>query len=64
MAETPNETDAPAAARMIPPSAGPANAPTLSIVDDATFAAVSSSGVRASPGRIAACAGLNAVETI
>ena len=44
-----------------PPSAGPANAPTPSSVLDATFAAVSSAGVRASTGSNAACAGRNGV---
>ena len=45
------------AASSSPPSAGPANAPTLSMPDEATFAAVSSSGVRARVGRSAAAPG-------
>ena len=40
-----------------PPSAGPMKLPTLTIVLVATFAAVSSSGVRASDGSSAAWAG-------
>jgi hypothetical protein len=44
-----------------PPIAGPRKMPTLSIVLAATFAAVSSSGVRASVGTRAASAGRNAV---
>jgi hypothetical protein len=39
---------------MTPPSAGPTKAVTLSIVLEATLAAVNSSGVRASEGRTAA----------
>ena len=39
-----------AAASRSPPSAGPRNVPTLSIVLDTAFAAVSSSGVLASDG--------------
>ena len=49
-------------ARMTPPIAGPANMPTLEIVFSARFDAVSSSGVDASDGSSAACAGPNAVE--
>ena len=45
-----------------PPRAGPTQNPRLSSVLELTFAAVSSSGVRASTGRSAACAGWNAVE--
>ena len=41
-----------------PPSAGPTQKPRLSIVLELTFAAVSSSGVFASDGSSAACAGL------
>ena len=41
-------------ASRMPPSAGPANIPTLSNVLAATFAAVSSRGFRASVGRRAA----------
>src|SRR5436309_9281857 len=49
----------------MPPSAGPAKMPTLSSVLDATFAAVSSAGVLARPGRSADCAGRNgAPETV
>ena len=42
-------------------NAGPAKNPTLSIVLEATFAAVSSPGSRASAGSTAACAGRNTV---
>ena len=45
-----------------PPIAGPAQKPRLSSVLELTFAAVSSSGVRASAGSSAACAGRKAVE--
>ena len=45
-----------------PPSAGPAQKPRLSSVLELTLAAVSSSGVRASEGSRAACAGWKAVE--
>ena len=51
-------------ARRKAPSAGPANEPTLSIVLDETFAAVSSSGVRAIVGRSAASAGRNTVPAV
>ena len=44
-----------------PPSAGPRNVPTLSIVLEATFAAVSSAGVRTSDGSSADCAGRKTV---
>ena len=44
-----------------PPAAGPRKMATLSIVLPATFAAVSSSGVRASAGTSAAWAGRNPV---
>ncbi len=47
-----------------PPSAGPANMPTLDVVLSATFDAASSSGVRTSEGRSAACAGWNAAPAI
>jgi hypothetical protein len=50
-------------ASRIPPSAGPTQKPRLSSVLELTFAAVSSSGVRASEGSSAACAGSNAVAT-
>jgi hypothetical protein len=50
------------AARSRPPSAGPAKLPTLSIADDETFDAVSSSGERASDGSSAACAGRNVFD--
>ena len=53
-----NTTSGPVAASSRPPSAGPMKTPTLSTVLAATFAAVSSSGVRASVGRIARFAGL------
>ena len=56
-----NETPGPLTAMTTPPRAGPAKAPTLSIVLEATFAAVSSSGDRASEGKRAAWAGRNAV---
>ena len=46
-----------------PPRAGPRNVPTLSIVLDATFAAVSSAGVRVRPGSSAAFAGRKTVPT-
>ena len=48
---------------MTPPTAGPANMPRLSIVLETTFDAVSSSGVEARLGMIAAWAGRNAVDT-
>ena len=51
------------AARTAPPIAGPAKAATLSTVLEVTFAAVSSSGVRASEGTSADCAGRKAVAT-
>ena len=44
-----------------PPSAGPAKKPTLSIVLEATLAAVSSPESRASFGKSAAWAGRNGV---
>ena len=47
-----------------PPSAGPANVPTLSIVLPTALAAVSSSGALASDGVRAAWAGWKAVDTI
>ena len=56
-------TSIPKAATSRPPSAGPTNSPTLSIVLAVTFEAVSSSGVRARPGTSAAWAGRNALET-
>src|SRR5579884_1207482 len=46
-----------------PATAGPAKSETLSIVDDATFAAVSSSGVDATSGSSADCAGWNIVAS-
>jgi hypothetical protein len=49
---------------MIPPIAGPANMPTLSIVLATTFAAVNSTGVRASFGSSAACAGRKAMPAV
>jgi hypothetical protein len=52
------------AASSNPPIAGPAKLPTLSIVLRVTFAAVSSSGLRASSGRSADSAGRNAVARI
>ena len=48
-------------ARRSPPRAGPRNVPMLSIVLEATLAAVSSVGVRTSAGSSAACAGRNTV---
>ena len=48
-------------ATRMPPSAGPTKIPTLSIVVAVTFAAVSSSGLRARFGTSAAWAGRNAV---
>ena len=60
-ATTPNTTAGPLTARRSAPSAGPANEPTLSSVLEETFAAVSSSGVRASEGRSAASAGRKTV---
>ncbi len=50
-----------ATASIRPASAGPAKKPTLSIVDEATFAAERSPGPFASSGRNAACAGRNGV---
>ena len=61
-AVTPKTTALELTASRSPPRAGPAKMPTLSIVVAVTFAAVSSSGLRASPGTSAACAGRNAVE--
>ena len=58
---TRNTSPGPLAASNSPPSAGPPKMPTLSIVLAATFAAVSSSGVRASDGMRAASAGRKAV---
>ena len=58
---TPKTTSGLVATSSRPPRAGPANAPTPSSVLDATFAAVSSAGVRASTGSNAACAGRNGV---
>ena len=54
----------PPTATSTPPIAGPANDPTLSIVLEVALAAVSSSGDRARPGRIAASAGVNAAENM
>ena len=54
----------PKEASTIPPTAGPAKAPTDSIVDEETFAAVNSSGVRASAGRSDDSAGWNAIPQI
>ena len=51
-----------AAASRSAPTAGAANPASVAIVLAARFAAVSSSGVRASDGRMAACAGRKAVE--
>ncbi len=59
-----NTTPVEVAANRSPPSAGPANVPTLSIVLPTAFAAVSSTGVLARDGVSAACAGWKAVETI
>ena len=50
------------AAKRKPPSAGPSRPVRVATVPEATFAAVSSSGVRARAGRAAACAGWNAVD--
>ena len=47
-----------------PPSAGPRNEATLSMVLEATFAAVSSAGSRARRGSSAACAGRKTTPTI
>src|SRR5947207_11870899 len=49
-------------AKRMPPIAGPTKLARVAIVLAATFAAVSSSGVRASDGNAAACAGRNAVD--
>ena len=62
-AVTANATSTLVAASISAPSAGPANIVTLSIVLVATFAAVSSSGSRATEGRSARCAGSNAVAS-
>ena len=53
----------PDAASKAPPSAGPAKKPTLWMADDATFAAVSSTGVVASCGIKPAKAGSAGVAT-
>ena len=58
---TPNTSSGFVAASRMPPSAGPTKVPMLSTVEDVTFAALSSSGVRASDGSSAAWAGRNAV---
>ena len=47
-----------------PARSGPASVPRLSIVELAPLAAISSSGVRASEGRIACIAGRKSVEVI
>src|SRR5206468_8993727 len=54
---TANTVPAPPAPRSTPASAGAARTLTLSIQPEATLAAVSSSGVRASDGVRTACAG-------
>src|SRR5205823_179394 len=51
-----------AVATRTPASRGPPSVPRLSIVDEAPFEAISSSGVRASEGRIACSAGRKRVE--
>ena len=56
-----NTVPAPETESTTPPIAGPPKIPTLSIVLETTFAAVSSSGVRANAGVSAACAGRNGV---
>ncbi len=62
---TTNTVSAFVTASSTPPSAGPMKAPTDSSVLEATFAAVSSPGVRARCGSSAACAGRNTVpETV
>ena len=61
---TAKTADGPLTASTTPPIAGPTRKPTLAIVLIATFADVSSSGVVASDGSNAACAGGKAVETI
>ena len=58
---TTNTTQTVETARRSPPSAGPTQKPRLSIVLELTLAAVSSSGVLARDGKIAACAGWKAV---
>ena len=63
-AVTAKTADGPLTASTTPPIAGPTRKPTLAIVLIATFADVSSSGVVASDGSNAACAGGKAVETI
>ena len=60
-AVTANTTAGPWMASRRAPSAGPTNEPTLSIVLEETFAAVSSSGDRAIDGSSAASAGRNTV---
>lgn len=61
-AVTAKTASTPTSAISRPPAAGPTNPDTFRIVADVTFAAVSSSGVRAREGRSAACAGWKAVE--
>ena len=58
---TPKTTQAVETASSRPPRAGPTQKPRLSIVLELTLAAVSSSGVVASEGSSAACAGWKAV---
>src|SRR5581483_8394398 len=62
-AVTAKTDDGPDTASSTPPTAGPANMPTLATVFITAFAAVSSSGVVTSEGRSAPCAGANMVET-
>ena len=59
---SPKTTEVLETASTSPPRAGPAQDPRLSSVLELTLAAVSSSGVLASAGRRAACAGRKAVE--
>ena len=57
-----NTVPAPETESTTPPIAGPPKIPTLSIVLETTFAAVSSSGVRANAGVSAASADRNGVK--
>ena len=56
-AEAAKTASTPTRASRIPPIAGPTKTPTLSIVVSTRFAAVSSSVVRESVGKSAACVG-------
>ena len=62
MPATRNTPAGPVAASSAPPATDPTSTPTFSTVPDATFAAVSSDGVRAIVGSTAAWAGRTSVR--